>query len=141
MLDLHADLPRALSADRELNGRFTDGTHPERIGWRDVVVASAADHTLPIRARSVALIGLAGGLVPSASAFIVLLVAVSEGQLLLGAVLIAAFGVGMALVLGGLGVGVAAARSRIRRRGSQLGNPPVRRLATAVPVLAALVVV
>ena len=101
----------------------------------------APDHNPPIKARSVALIGLAGGLVPSASALIVLLVAVSEGQLLLGAVLIAAFGVGMALVLGGLGVGVAAARSRIRRRGSQLGHPLVRRLATAVPVLAALVVV
>jgi len=58
----------------------------------------------PLRARNVIALGLAGGMVPSASALIVLLVAVSTGQLLLGLTLIVAFGVGMAAVLGGLAV-------------------------------------
>ena len=52
--------------------------------------------------RSVALLGMAGGLVPSASALIVLLAAVTTGRLLFGLGLIAAFGIGMAVVLGGI---------------------------------------
>ena len=52
--------------------------------------------------RNVAVLGVAGGLVPSASALIVLLAAVTTGRLAFGLALIGAFGIGMALVLGGL---------------------------------------
>jgi ABC-type nickel/cobalt efflux system permease component RcnA len=52
--------------------------------------------------RSVAVLGVAGGMVPSASALIVLLAAVTTGRLVFGLALIAAFGVGMAVILGGI---------------------------------------
>jgi ABC-type nickel/cobalt efflux system permease component RcnA len=95
----------------------------------------------PISGRSVAMIGLAGGMVPSASALLVLLVAVSQGQLALGIVLIAAFGIGMALALGVIGMAVVLTRRRIE--GSELAvlsHPALRRIGTLVPVASALVV-
>ena len=49
--------------------------------------------------RNVAVLGVAGGLVPSASALIVLLAAVTTGRLAFGLALIVAFGLGMAVVL------------------------------------------
>jgi ABC-type nickel/cobalt efflux system permease component RcnA len=50
-------------------------------------------------------------MVPSASALIVLLVAVTTGKVLQGMVLIAAFGLGMALVLAGLAAATTLARN------------------------------
>ncbi len=91
--------------------------------------------------RSAVALGFAGGAVPSASAVIVLLVAISTDRLVFGSVLIAMFGVGMAIVLGGLGlviarVGQAAARSR----SGILASPRVRSLGRWVPVFAGVVV-
>jgi len=94
-----------------------------------------------VSGRSVAMIGLAGGLVPSASALIVLLVAVSQGQLALGIVLIAAFGIGMALALGAIGLAVVLARRRVERGGlAVLAHPAVARIGGVVPMASALVV-
>ena len=53
--------------------------------------------------RSLAALGLAGGVVPSASALVLLLGAISLHRTELGLVLVLAFGVGMALVLVGVG--------------------------------------
>lgn len=95
----------------------------------------------PLSRRSVAIIGLAGGLVPSASALIVLLVAVSQGQLALGVVLIASFGVGMALVLGGIGLAVVLARRRVEDGGfGFLAHPRLVRVGRALPVVSAMAV-
>jgi ABC-type nickel/cobalt efflux system permease component RcnA len=52
-------------------------------------------------------------MVPSASALIVLLAAVSTGRLVFGIGLIVAFGVGMAVVLAGLAAGTTLARRAI----------------------------
>lgn len=60
--------------------------------------------------RNVAVLGVAGGLVPSASALIVLLAAVTTGRLAFGLALIVAFGFGMAMVLGGLAAATSFAR-------------------------------
>lgn len=79
-------------ADAHTHGDAHSHPHPSRPGGT------------PLRARNVIALGLAGGMVPSASALIVLLVAVSTGQLVLGLTLIVAFGIGMATVLGGLAV-------------------------------------
>ena len=73
----------------------------------------------PLRARNVIALGLAGGMVPSASALIVLLVAVSTGRLLLGMTLIVAFGIGMAVVLGGLAVATTWLRGAVLRGGGR----------------------
>ena len=77
-------------------------------------------HTLPDRGtgwRGLASLGLAGGMVPSASALILLLGAVSVGRPELGIVLTLAFGVGMAFVLAGVGVAVVVGRGAVVRIG------------------------
>jgi ABC-type nickel/cobalt efflux system permease component RcnA len=95
---------------------------------------ASTDQGASLRARNVVALGLAGGMVPSASALIVLLVAVSTGRLLLGMTLIVAFGIGMAVVLGGLAVATTWLRSRIVVRGRLTDHPWVRRLVGWVPL-------
>ncbi|MFI5293265.1 MAG: nickel/cobalt transporter, partial [Candidatus Limnocylindrales bacterium] len=64
-----------------------------------------------IRWRGIVTLGLAGGLVPSASAILLLLAAVAAGRPLLGLGLVIAFGLGMACVLGVIGLVLVRARS------------------------------
>jgi nickel/cobalt exporter len=54
--------------------------------------------------RSLFALGLSGGLVPSASALILLLGSIATGRVAYGIVLVVAFGLGMAIVLGGVGI-------------------------------------
>jgi nickel/cobalt transporter (NicO) family protein len=57
-----------------------------------------------LSARRLFALGLSGGLVPSASALILLLGSIAAGRVAYGLVLVLAFGVGMAVVLGGVGL-------------------------------------
>ena len=92
-------------------------------------------------------LGLAGGLVPSASALIVLLVAVTSGQLILGMALIVAFGLGMALLLSVLAMATTVISGRVAQAGeARLGRwmgriGPYIPLASGSAVLVAGVVV
>lgn len=61
-------------------------------------------HAQPISWRNLCALGLAGGIVPSASALVVLLSAIALGRLGFGLLLIVAFGTGMAIVLIATGV-------------------------------------
>src|SRR5439155_2269348 len=65
--------------------------------------------------RSLFALGLSGGLVPSASALILLLGSIAAGRVAYGVVLVIAFGVGMAIVLGGVGIALVHA-SRLAAR-------------------------
>lgn len=88
--------------------------------------------------RSLFALGLSGGLVPSASALILLLGSIAAGHVAYGVVLVLAFGIGMALVLGGVGLALVRASrlvDRLPRRWS-LG-----RLAGAVQLATAGLVV
>ncbi len=88
--------------------------------------------------RNLVALGLAGGLVPSASALILLLGAVALGRPLYGLVLAIAFGVGMAVVLGGIGYLLVVAGTRIERWSALERLRPVASLvpwATAAVVL------
>ena len=112
--------------------------HPHSTGdghSHDVPYAAPPSLTV----RSVAMLGVAGGLVPSASALIVLLAAVTTGRLVFGLGLIVAFGLGMAVVLGGLAVVTIFAHrwlgTRIVRR-----RPMVSQLARLVPIGSGVVV-
>ena len=78
-------------------------------------------------------LGLAGGLVPSASALVLLLGAVAAHQPELGVLLVLGFGVGMAATLVGAGVALVAA-------GRFLVRAPAARLMKLVPLATALVV-
>ncbi len=91
--------------------------------------------------RSAVALGFAGGAVPSASAVIVLLVAISTDRLVFGSILIAMFGIGMAIVLGGLGLVIArVGQAATRSRSGILASPRVRSLGRWVPVFAGVVV-
>ena len=65
--------------------------------------------------RSLFVLGLAGGLIPSASALLILLGSIAAGRPAFGFVLVVAFGLGMALVMGGIGLALVIARGRLDR--------------------------
>ena len=88
--------------------------------------------------RSLFVLGLAGGLIPSTSALLILLGSIAAGRPAFGFVLVVAFGIGMALVMGGIGLALVLARGRLDRvdATSQLG-----RFGSFVPLLASCLVV
>src|SRR5262249_21483146 len=73
--------------------------------------------------------GIAGGLVPSPSALIVLLGAVGLGRTAFGVLLVVAYGVGMAAMLTAAGLGVVPVRRRLGSR----SPPAAGRLAALAP--------
>ena len=82
--------------------------------------------------------GVAGGLVPSPSALIVLLASIGLGRTVFGVVLVLAYGVGMAATLTAVGLLLVRLRGRLERRGTRpRGRTVLTRLASAVPVLTA----
>jgi ABC-type nickel/cobalt efflux system permease component RcnA len=81
----------------------------------------------PIGWRSLFVLGLAGGLISSPNALIILLAAINVDRPAYGLVLVIAFGLGMAVVLGGVGLALVFARDRLHRLPSGSG---VGRLAT-----------
>ena len=87
--------------------------------------------------RSLFVLGLAGGLIPSTSALIILLGAVAAGRAGFGFLLVLAFGLGMAAVMGGIGLVIVLARERLDRVDVGARLEPVR---AAVPLVAAVLV-
>ena len=65
--------------------------------------------------RSLFALGLAGGIIPSTNALIILLGTIVAGRAAFGIILVIAFGLGMALVLGGVGAVMVVARQRLER--------------------------
>jgi ABC-type nickel/cobalt efflux system permease component RcnA len=115
-----------------------EGMH--RHGWRvHSHRRDPAPDTLP-GWRGLAALGVAGGLVPSTSALILLLGAIGAGQALYGVALALAFGIGMAGVLTGIGVALVHGRAWIEGAGPAR-RPAVQRAAAALPWLTAVVVI
>lgn len=87
--------------------------------------------------RGLFALGLAGGLIPSTSALIILLGSIVAGRPAFGFVLVVIFGLGMAAVMSGVGLAMVFARERLDRlpTGSGLG-----RIARHAPLAAAFVV-
>jgi nickel/cobalt transporter (NicO) family protein len=94
--------------------------------------AHAAPRRLPITWRNLFALGLAGGIVPSASALVVLLSALALGRLGFGLVLILAFGVGMAVVLTTTGVLLVYAARFMARYFPEDAHSPLQRLFSRV---------
>jgi ABC-type nickel/cobalt efflux system permease component RcnA len=90
--------------------------------------------------RGAIALGFAGGAVPSASALIVLLVALATDRLAFGVLLIGCFGIGMAVVLGGMALVVARVRSIVSERPRWPMRSLAARVAPVAPVAAGLVV-
>jgi ABC-type nickel/cobalt efflux system permease component RcnA/stage V sporulation protein SpoVS len=93
-----------------------------------------------LRRLNVITLGLAGGMVPSASALIVFLVAITTGRLLFGLLLIAAFGAGMAVVLGGLAVVTTALRGTMRASTRVTAHPWAKLAARSLPLVSGIAV-
>ena len=87
--------------------------------------------------RSLFVLGLAGGLIPSASALLILLGTIAAGRPAFGFVLVVSFGLGMAAVMGGIGLALVLARGRLDRvdTASWLG-----RVTAHLPLLASCLV-
>jgi ABC-type nickel/cobalt efflux system permease component RcnA len=93
--------------------------------------------------RSLVPLGLAGGMVPSPSAIVVLLGAIALGRAWFGVALVVAYGVGMAVTLTGAGLVLVKARGAIQRRLDRPGADGSRlaSLAGGLPVLSAVCIV
>jgi nickel/cobalt exporter len=88
--------------------------------------------------RGMLALGLSGGLVPSASALILLLGSIAAGRVAYGLVLVLGFGVGMAVILTAIGLLLVHARRLVERRPS---TARLQRLALPVQLATASLVV
>lgn len=132
----------ATTARRALGRRSHGHDHGHDSGHRHdhaTFGSHTVDHGHP-PLREVVTLGLAGGLVPSTSALIVLLVAVTTGRVVEGMALIGAFGLGMAVVLAGLAGAMSLARNGVADSPRLAASPSVRRIANAVPLASAAVI-
>ena len=87
--------------------------------------------------RSLFVLGLAGGIIPSTNALIILLATIATGRAVYGLVLVVAFGLGMAVVLGGVGLGLVFARGRMD---SLPASSSLGRVAAYAPIMAGVLV-
>jgi len=114
-----ADDPGDHAPEAHADPHTNDHGHaPEPDGWHS---HGGVRHTHvpqgdgPLRWRALFALGLAGGMVPSVSAIILLLGSIAAGRPAYGIALTIAFGIGMAIVLVGIGVGLVYARGLLER--------------------------
>jgi ABC-type nickel/cobalt efflux system permease component RcnA len=95
----------------------------------------------PLGRRGLVALGLAGGLVPSPSAVVVLLGGIALGRAWLGVALVLAYGLGMAATLTGVGLLLARLRTRMDRRLRLPAGTLPARLGRLLPAATASVIV
>jgi nickel/cobalt exporter len=100
-------------------------------------------HDASISWRGLLALGLSGGLVPSASALILLLGSIAAGRVAYGLVLVLGFGLGMAVVLAGIGLLLVHARRLVERRlaGGRASVAGLRRLVVPAQLVTACLVI
>lgn len=94
------------------------------------------DGVAPRSRAGIVAIASTGGLVPSPAAVAVLLAAVALGRPALGVGMVAAFGIGLAATLAGLGLLVRSGRAAIDQ--AARNSPLARRIREVLPVISAL---
>jgi len=85
-------------------------------------------------------LGVIGGLLPCPSAVVVMVAAISQGQVLLGMLLIVAFSLGLAGVLTAIGISLVFGKRIPERQRRFVERPAFQKLVRAMPVFSALVV-
>jgi len=95
----------------------------------------------PLGRRGLVALGLAGGLVPSPSAVVVLLGGIALGHAWFGILLVLAYGIGMAATLTGVGLLLARVRGRVDRRLAGPAGSLLARAGRLLPVATASVIV
>jgi ABC-type nickel/cobalt efflux system permease component RcnA len=98
-------------------------------------------HEPAVHPRTIVTLGFAGGLVPTPSALLVLLGSLAVGRVWLGVLLVAVYGLGMALALVGIGVALVQTRASLERRLDRLASPRLHALTHALPAVTAAFVV
>ncbi|MFQ5875143.1 MAG: nickel/cobalt transporter, partial [Dehalococcoidia bacterium] len=112
--------------------------HPHPHGHVHSHGLPAGSDRLRITWRSLTALGVVGGLLPSTSALIILLAAISLQRVGFGILLIVAFSAGMAAVLAGVGLMLVYAGRMVER--VQSGNPLVGAFSRLLPTTTALVI-
>jgi nickel/cobalt transporter (NicO) family protein len=138
----HVEEAHARQVPRESlrGGEFSQSTGGAPPRGAGPTSAGPAKPALAPTWRSLFALGLAGGIVPSGSALVVLLSSVALGRLGFGLVLIVAFGLGMAIVLVTTGVLlVHAGRLMLRLFPDDDRSPLRQRISAAVPLVSATV--
>lgn len=123
---------------RQVRRRRRRQTH-RRDGAHDHGLSQLPDDVRPLSLRGVVIIGLAGGLIPSPSAFLVLATAIFLDRLLFGLALVAAFSVGLAATIAGVGWFAVRGRDLLAERRDR--SPRMRWIASVVPVASSVIVV
>jgi nickel/cobalt transporter (NicO) family protein len=95
----------------------------------------------PLGRRGLVALGLAGGLVPSPSAVVVLLGGIALGHAWFGVALVLAYGIGMAATLTGVGLLLAHLRTRMDRRLAVPAGSMLARAGWLLPLVTASVIV
>jgi ABC-type nickel/cobalt efflux system permease component RcnA len=93
-----------------------------------------------VRTQSLLSLGVLGGLLPCPSAVVVMVAAISQGEVLLGMLLIVAFSLGLAGVLTAIGLSLVLGGRLGGRHRALFERRAVRTLVRAMPVASALVV-
>jgi nickel/cobalt transporter (NicO) family protein len=95
--------------------------------------------TSPLSRRGLLVLGAAGGLLPSPSAFLVLITAAVTGRLAFGLALIAAFSVGLAATVAAVGLAARAGHGLVERRADHHGGIAAR-VRAGLPVASSIVI-
>ncbi|MGI9145109.1 MAG: nickel/cobalt transporter [Chloroflexota bacterium] len=136
-------LGRPPQAHLHAHGHDDDGDHHHHHSHTHVPAEAhvhPVQQSLPITWKNLFVLGLAGGIVPSASALVVLLSALALGRLGFGLLLIVAFGLGMAVVLTTTGVLLVYASRFVARYFPDDRQSPLQRLySRGVPVASAVI--
>jgi nickel/cobalt exporter len=136
--------------DDHEHGHEHSAAASDRVGPRSAVAVVDPQPSAPTTGtsrraigRGLVVPGLAGGLVPSPSALLVLLGGAATGRTLFGVVLVIAYGVGMAVSLVGAGYLLLRLRGRLERAGDG-PTPRLRSLAAltrSLPVVTASLII
>ena len=93
-----------------------------------------------VTSRSLLSLGVLGGLLPCPSAVVVMVAAISQGEVLLGMLLIVAFSLGLAGVLTAIGMSLVLGKKMGARQRRLFERPSVRTLVRVMPVVSAFIV-
>ena len=121
---------------REVKRVLHGDSHAHNHGLRSP--AHDSDGRLQITWKTLTALGIVGGLLPSASALIILLTAISLHRVGFGLLLILAFSAGMAAVLAGAGLLLVHAGRTLERVAAH--SAPITALAHHVPLITSLIV-
>ncbi len=130
----------ALSAPRPV-AAATSGTHtivinqPIQVNVYDAVLPRESFALSGVNWRALIALGISGGMVPCPDAIAILLVAVAINRIVLGLSLIVAFSLGLAGILTAIGI------MMVRSRRLFEGRTTFERVAPALPLISALVVI